>query len=103
MKKLATVIAFVLSLSVLAMAEDFSGYIADQNCANKMGAKSASDAHAKCAEKCIQGGAAAVLVTPEGKVYKLSDQDQAKEHAGHKVTVAGKLEGDTIQVDSIKM
>ena len=37
------------------------------------------------------------------KVYKLADQDKVTAHAGHKVTITGKMEGDTIKVDSVKM
>ena len=91
-------------LALSALAADVEGYIADSNCANKISAKVASGDHpASCAEKCIKGGAQAVLVTPEGKIYKLSDQAEATKHAGHKVTVSGTVEGDSIKVDSIKM
>ena len=49
-------------------------------------------------------GAAAVFVS-DGKVYKIDNDDQGKvlEHVGHKVTIAGKVDGDTIKVDSVKM
>jgi len=85
------------------MAGEYSGYIVDQNCAAKQGAKAASDGHAGCAAKCIKGGAAAVLVDEDGKIYKIAEQDKVKEHAGHKVTITGELDGDTIKVESVKM
>ena len=91
--------AFTLS----AFAEQVSGYIADATCAASMGAKVAGEAHSKCAEKCIKGGSAAVLVTPEGKVYKLDDQKAAVEHAGQDVTVNGTVTNDSIKVASITM
>ena len=97
---------FVLALALLAVsaaAEEFQGYIADSKCAAKMGAKTASEKHADCAASCIKAGAQAVLVTPEGKVYKLDDQAKAVKLAGKKATVTGKLEGDTIKVDEIKL
>ena len=75
----------------------------DSNCAAKQGAKAAADGHANCATKCIKGGAAAVLVTPDGKVYKIHNQDAVTEHAGHKVTITGELKGDTIEVADVKM
>lgn len=103
MKKLVLALGLGFSLTMIAAAEEFTGYIADANCAAKQGAKAASDAHAGCAQGCIKKGAAAVLVTPEGKVYKLADQAKVTDHAGHKVTINGKLDGDTIQVDSVKM
>lgn len=102
MKKFAVAVVFVLSLfAMAAAAEEFTGYIADAACAAK--GKATSDGHAGCAQGCIKKGQAAVLATTDGKVYKLSDQEKAKEHAGHKVTVVGKLSGDTITVESIKM
>jgi hypothetical protein len=59
--------------------------------------------NAACAKKCIDGGSPAVLVTDDGKVYKFADQSKVVEHAGMKVTVTGKVSGDTITVDSVKM
>jgi hypothetical protein len=104
MKKLVLAVVSVLTLfAVGAMAEDFSGYIVDANCAAKQGAKAASDSHAGCAQGCIKKGAAAVLVTTEGKVYKLDDQAKVVDHAGHKVTVTGKLDGETIKVEKVAM
>jgi hypothetical protein len=44
-----------------------------------------------------------VLVNSEGKVYKIANQDKVTAHAGHKVTITGKMEGDTITVDDVKM
>src|ERR1051325_10412009 len=100
MKKLL----FVLGFSAMSMmAADLTGYIVDASCAGRQGAKSASDDHATCAEKCIKGGAAAVLVNSEGKVYKIANQDKVTAHAGHKVTITGKMEGDTITVENVKM
>lgn len=97
-----TLAVFVLALTFLAgaaAAEEFKGYIADSHCA-KPGKTIGAD-HATCAQACIKKGADAVLATEAGKVYKLSNQEEAKKHAGHKVTVTGKLEGDTIQVEKI--
>ncbi|HZT28969.1 MAG TPA: DUF5818 domain-containing protein [Bryobacteraceae bacterium] len=104
MKRLALVVVSALSLFVFsAFAEEFTGYITDSNCAAKQGAKAASDGHAGCAAGCIKKGAAAVLLTSEGKIYKIADQAKVTDHAGHKVTIEGKLDGDTIHVDSVKM
>ena len=96
MKKLAIVSLFALS----AMAAEMTGFISDAKC----GAKGSSEAHAKCAETCVKGGSAAVFVS-DGKVYKIDNDDQAKvaNHVGHKVTIDGKVDGDTIKVDSVKM
>ena len=45
-----------------------------------------------------------MLVTEEGgNIYQLDDQEAAASHAGHKVTVSGSLDGDTIAVSAITM
>jgi hypothetical protein len=103
MKRFAFLV-IALTISALgALAADFTGFVSDANCAAKNGKKAATEAHANCAEACIKKGTAAVLITPEGKVYKLDDQAKVVDHAGHKVTVSGTLDGDTIKVDSVKM
>ncbi len=103
MKKVFVVVLLVFAFSLAAMAEEWTGYIADSKCAAKQGAKAASDGHAGCAAGCIKKGDSAVLVTSEGKVYKISNQDKVVEHAGHKVTIMGKMDGDTITVSDVKM
>ena len=103
MKRFAAASLLTLGMAFSAMAADFTGYITDTACANKQGAKAASEKHAACAAKCINGGSPAVLLTEEGKIYKIADQDKVKEHAGHKVTITGDLDGDTLKVESVKM
>jgi hypothetical protein len=44
-----------------------------------------------------------VLVTDEGKVYKIANRAKVLPQAGKKVTPSGKLQGDTIQVDNVKL
>ena len=95
MKKLIAVFAVTAGLS---LAADVTGYIVDKNCASKK----AMLGNEACAKSCIGKGADAVLATEEGKVYAISNQDKVKELAGKKVTVTGKMEGDTITVDSVK-
>jgi len=55
-----------------------------------------------CAKRCLGRGAAAVLATEDGKIYTVTNQDKIKDFAGKKVTVSGKMEGDSITVDSVK-
>jgi hypothetical protein len=95
-KKVAVVFAFA---SISAFAADWNGTIVDTNCSTKK----AMLGNAACAEKCIKGGSPAVLVTSDGTVYKIADQDKVVAHAGHKVTITGTMDGDTIKVDSVKM
>ena len=96
MKKVLSVFAFC---AIGAMAADFSGTIMDEKCSTNE--KMRDDA--ACAARCIKGGSPAVLVTSEGKIYKIADQDKVVAHAGHKVTITGTVDGDTIKVDSVKM
>ena len=102
MKRLFAASVLILAMAFSAMAAEFTGWISDANCA-KDAAKAASDGHAGCAAGCIKKGAAAVLVTADGKVYKIADQDKVVDHAGHKVTITGTADGDTIKVESVKM
>ena len=87
------------AFAISGNAADFTGYMIDEVCA----AKTAMKGNEACARKCIKGGSPAVLLTAEGKVYKLDDQAKAIEHAGHKVKVTGDLTGDTIKIESIKV
>ncbi len=98
MKKLTTIAALALGLAAVGMAADFKGFVEDQNCAGKPEMKGDS----ACAQKCIKGGSPAVLVTEDGKIYKIANQDKITAHAGMNVTVKGKLDGDTITVASVK-
>ncbi len=103
MKKLVLGFAVLLALAVTAMAGEWSGYISDSSCAKKQGAKAASDGHAGCAQGCIKKGDKAVLLTSEGKIYNIANQDKVADHAGHKVTLSGSMDGDTITVSDVKM
>jgi hypothetical protein len=95
--------ALLLLAAGSMFAADYTGYIVDATCAGKQGAKAASDGHAACAQKCIKGGAAAVLVTEDGKVYQIADQEKVTSHAGQKVTISGSMDGNTLKVNSVKM
>jgi hypothetical protein len=104
MRKLVFGFVALMALAMTAMAAEWTGYISDAGCAKKQGAaKVASDGHAGCAESCIKKGDKAVLVTEDGKIYQIADQDKVKEHAGMKVTVVGDVDGDTIKVKEVKM
>jgi hypothetical protein len=81
------------------MAADFKGFVEDTKCSTNPGMKDDAD----CAKKCIKGGSPAVLVTDDGKIYKIANQDKIVDHAGMKVVVTGDMKGDTITVASVKM
>jgi hypothetical protein len=99
MKTLTVTAMLALGLAGFGMAADFSGFVEDLACSTKPAMKG----NAECAQKCIKGGDMAVLVTPDGKVYKIAEQDKIVAHAGHNVTVTGELKGDTISVSKVTM
>jgi len=103
MKRLMLGFAVLMALAMTAMAGEWTGYISDAGCAKKQGAKVASEGHAGCAQGCIKRGDKAVLVTEEGKIYQIANQDKVVEHAGHKVTLTGEMDGDSIKVSDVKM
>jgi Protein of unknown function (DUF5818) len=98
MKRFTAAIALTLGLAASGMAAQFKGFVEDTNCAGKAEMKN----DASCAQKCIKGGSPAVLVTDDGKIYKIANQDKIVAHAGETVTVTGNLKGDTITVASIQ-
>lgn len=98
MKKLTVLAMLAMGISSLAMAAEFKGFVEDTNCSTKAEMKN----DAACAKKCIKGGSPAVLVTPDGKIYKIANQDKIVALAGENVTVTGDAKDDTITVASAK-
>jgi Protein of unknown function (DUF5818) len=100
MKKWTGLFLLTFSFSISAVAESWDGYIVDQTCSGKKAMWSDSE----CVARCVRRGSDVVLVTADGTVYKIANQDKVKsESYGKKVTVTGKMEGDTITVDGLKM
>jgi hypothetical protein len=99
MKKAFAILGLAAGLSASAMAADITGYIIDEKCSTVKSMRGDVD----CANKCLKAGSPAVLVTDEGKVYKISNQAKVMADAGKKVTLSGKMSGETISVDSIKV
>jgi hypothetical protein len=50
----------------------------------------------------MKRGDPAVFVTADGKIYQIAEQDKVKSLAGKKVTITGKMDGETISVDTVK-
>ena len=99
MRKLAAVFALVGGMSVCSWAADsWTGYIVDKNCSTNKEMLG----NEACAKRCMGRGAPAVLATDDGKVYQIKEQDKVKDSAGKKVTITGKMDGDTISVDNVK-
>lgn len=88
--------------SISAFATEITGFVGDSMCGAKH--KGATEADAKCASGCIKKGDKAVLVTADGKVYKIADASQAKvaKVVGKTVTVNGDVQDDTITIASVK-
>ena len=95
MKKLGLTFGLAAMFAMSAFAADtYKGFINDANCAKtKMN-------DPECAKRCVQRGTPPVLMSGD-KIYKFANPDKVKEHVGQNVTVTGKLEGDTLTVESI--
>ena len=102
MRKTVLGLTLFSALAMTAAAAEFSGYISDAGCAAKQGAKAAADGHAGCAKGCIKRGDKAVLVTSDGKVYTIANQDKVVDHAGQKVTLVAEANGDNLTVSEVK-
>jgi hypothetical protein len=96
-------LALVSMLATASFAGDSStvnGWISDSKC----GVKGAHEGAAECTKKCLEGGASMVVVTDKDqKILTVKNPDALKGHEGHHVAVTGKVEGDSIQVESAKM
>lgn len=101
MKKLSLIISLGSLFTAAAFAETWSGTVSDSMCGAKHEAASASDT--ACVKKCVKGGASAVFLS-DGKVYQISAKSQSKVMPllGQKVTLTGKMDGDTIEIASAK-
>ena len=98
-KTLVAVLLFALFTPTLALADEWTGWITDDQCA----AKGAKADHADCAKKCHGSGAKLVFYnTGDEKIYTLDNQDLAAKNIGHEVTVTGEAEGTAIKVSAIE-
>jgi len=99
MKKFMMMVAAGSLFAIGGFAESMSGTISDANCGAKHAAATEKDMG--CVKGCIKRGAAPVFVS-DGKVYQISADSREKVAAlaGQKVTVNGKVEGDTISIES---
>jgi len=78
-----------------------TGYIVDLMCAKR---GKGMWTNVQCIERCLRDGDKLVLVTEEGKVFQISNQDKVTpESYGQVVTLMGKTEGESITIDSIKL
>jgi hypothetical protein len=77
------------------------GYIVDLACAKR---GKGMWTNAQCVERCVRDGDKVVLVTEDGKIFQIFNQDKiTADSYGQVVTLTGKTDGDTITVDSLKL
>ncbi|MES2377163.1 MAG: DUF5818 domain-containing protein [Bacteroidota bacterium] len=104
MKKYLFLFVMALSLSTsfaFKKFASFTGYISCAKCGDASKESGIAN-HAACAAACVKGGQAVVLVTADGKIYKISNQDKALTAVGKKVNIEGSLKDNTIEIKSIK-
>jgi hypothetical protein len=78
-----------------------SGYIVDVSCAKR---GKGMWANAECVARCVRDGDKVVLVTEDGKIFQIANQEKiAPESYGQMVTLTGKTAGDTITIETLKL
>lgn len=99
MKKALVLFALV---SMSAFAAEYSGTISDSHCGAKHVAATAKDA--ACAQKCVKGGADAVLVTADNNILKIDSASKEKimPFVGKKVTIHGSVANGELTVASVE-
>ncbi len=86
-----------------AQEKSFIGYISDSHCGLKHMKGMGDDK--SCTLMCVKGGSKFVLADRgHRRVYRLdqSGQDKARDFAGQKVKVTGRVSGKTIRVTAIE-
>ena len=97
-----SLVLFMVTISTAGSkkAETVNGYVSDSQC----GVKGASADQAECTKKCVAKGAKLVVVTDgDQKILAVDNPDKLQGHEGHHVAVTGKVKGDTIHIDDVKM
>ncbi|MCB1021346.1 MAG: hypothetical protein H6509_14310 [Bryobacterales bacterium] len=99
MKRMFALMTMAVLTAGLSFAGEGSGFVTDLKCAK---AGKAGAAHAGCAKGCIGGGAEAAIVTDDGKVMMVANQDAVKSHAGEKVSFSYTEADGKITVSDVK-
>jgi uncharacterized ParB-like nuclease family protein len=101
MKKVWMAVSIGSLFALGAMAETLSGTISDASCGAKHADAAAADT--ACVERCIKRGGAPVFVSG-GKVYQIAadSRDKVTSVLGKKVTVNGKIAGETVTIESVE-
>jgi hypothetical protein len=103
--KAAVAIAFLVAAPALA-EQTFTGQISDSLCKAKH--EEAAEDQGKmsdhdCTVACVKGGSKYVLLSSDGKVYEIGNQDfkDLEKDAGMKVTITGELRNNSISISKI--
>ena len=72
--KVTLLLAMLLGVGMAARADEFTGFLADAKCA--AAGKAASAGHAECARKCVAAGEKIVLVSEDGKILQIKNQEK---------------------------
>jgi hypothetical protein len=99
MKRVFALLTTLVLTAGLSFAAEGSGFVTDLKCAK---AGKAGAGHAGCAKGCINGGAEAAIVTDDGKVMMVANQDAVKSHAGEKVSFSYTEADGKITVSDVK-
>ena len=106
MRRIVSLAGSAVMFATMSFAASWSGHVVDVNCKGKDLATHAR----KCAISCAKSGYG--LATADGKFFKFDESGNAKAlealKAGNKdndlkATVTGKMVGETIEVESIKL
>ena len=99
MKRIYALMTALVLTAGLSFAGEGSGFVTDVKCAK---AGKAGPEHAGCAKGCIGGGAEAAIVTDDGKVMMVANQDAVTGHAGEKVSFSYTEADGKITVSDVK-
>jgi hypothetical protein len=86
----------MLFASALLPAAEWIGAISESGC----GLKHAAGGAEKCVQACVKKGAAPIFVV-DGKVVRIANGEKVMDYLGQKVKINGRMEGNTVTVDSI--
>lgn len=109
MQRFLVIVGLCTAFGAVALAGEWQGHLMDAMCAAKMKDKAAGH-KAKCALNCAKSGFG--LVTADGKYIKFDEAGNAKAQEALKSTskeqdltvkVTGTLNGETIQVESLRI
>ena len=104
--KIALVIAWTTVAGVFAAEQTWTGKVSDSLCgaSHQLMAGQANLSDRECTLECVKAGGKYVFVEPNGKVFRIANQDFAglPEHANETVTLTGELKGDAITVSKVE-